>query len=94
MDQDFQIEGKECKVHEKFKMWRFLPERVAKNDSVWVDGSERGEVGDSRKKFNEGGKRLKGVMRLIEAEGTSELRQVTRDPATQTLRLRNRKTKS
>ena len=58
---------------------------------VWDNGSGRGEVVGSRKKFSETERRAKGRVRLHGARGSAELREVASGSATQGLWLRNEK---
>ena len=61
---------------------------------IWASGSERGEVGGSRKKFSGREGRAKGRVRLHRARGSAELSEVASGSATQGLWLRNGKVRS
>ena len=61
---------------------------------VWASGSGGGEVGGSCKKFSARERRAEGRVRILQARGSAELREVASGSATQGLCLRNGKVRS
>ena len=83
MQRPGEIENVKKKIHARAR--KMLQHRIG--NFVWANGSGRGEVGGSRKKFSEGERRVEGRVKLLRAPGTAEFREVASGSATQGLWL-------
>ena len=89
INEDFQMEGKECKDHNRLKI-RSRAREVLQfwvGDFLWVGCGGKGEVGSSHKKFSKGERKLGRGMRLLGAGCPLVLRQLASGSTAQGLRL-------